>query len=119
MSNETKMSADEVLFVMRRMSTQASRERFHMGMEGAQSALHFTEDRDAIDFVAALIAERDELTADNKALRAAYHKARNAAAGFSNYCEESASSRRCERELAEAERMFRDIDAARRANEST
>lgn len=53
------------------------------------------------------------LVKEVEALRAAYHKARNAAAGFSNYCPDSANSRRCERDLDEAERMFRAIDAAR------
>ena len=47
------------------------------------------------------------LQAENEALRKAYWKMRNAAAGYSNYCEESASTRRCEREYTEAEEMFR------------
>lgn len=40
-------------------------------------------------------------------LRRAYWKAFNSAAGFSNLCEESGSARKCERELTEAEALFR------------
>ena len=43
-------------------------------------------------------------------LRRAYCLARNAAAGLSNYCEESASTRACEKELAQAEEIYRTID---------
>ena len=51
-------------------------------------------------------AELRRLHAENEALRAAYWKMRNAAAGFSNYCEDSASVRRCERDMEQAESMY-------------
>ena len=41
-------------------------------------------------------------------LREAYRLARNAAAGLTNYCEETASSMRCEKELEQAETIFRE-----------
>ena len=41
-------------------------------------------------------------------LKKAYHFARNAAAGLTNYCEETASTRRCERELEQAEKYYRE-----------
>jgi len=47
------------------------------------------------------------LREENEALRKAYWKMRNAAAGYSNFCEDSASTRRCERDYEEAESMFR------------
>ena len=43
-------------------------------------------------------------------LRRAYHLARNAAIGLSNYCEESASTRACGKELIQAEELYRSID---------
>jgi hypothetical protein len=43
-------------------------------------------------------------------LRRAYHLARNAAIGLSNYCEESASTRACGKELTQAEEIYRTID---------
>lgn len=52
----------------------------------------------------------DELTrlhAEVEALRGAYQKMRNAAAGYSNYCIENANTRRCERDYTEAENLFR------------
>lgn len=52
-------------------------------------------------------AMRELIDAADKAKRA-YWLARNSAAGLTNYCEESANSRRCERELGEAERIYRD-----------
>ena len=42
-------------------------------------------------------------------LEKAYWLARNAAAGLTNYCEESGGTRRCERELEEAEQIYRAI----------
>lgn len=42
-------------------------------------------------------------------LREVYRKMCNAAAGYSNCCEDSASVRRCEREYEEAEAMYRAI----------
>ena len=47
------------------------------------------------------------LAAENAALRKAYRAMKNVAAGYSNYCEESASTRGCEREFTEAEELFR------------
>ena len=55
--------------------------------------------------VRAAVAELIE--AADKAKRA-YWLARNSAAGLTNYCPESANSRRCERELEEAERIYRE-----------
>ena len=52
--------------------------------------------------------ELRRLHAENEALRAAYWKMRNAAAGYSNYCEDSASVRRCERDMVQAESMYRE-----------
>jgi hypothetical protein len=52
------------------------------------------------------------LRAEMDALLAAYRKMRNSAAGYSNYCDDTANTRRCEREYEEAEAMFRAIDAA-------
>ncbi len=42
-------------------------------------------------------------------LKKAYQLARNSAAGYSNYCDDSANTRICEKELEEAERVFRNI----------
>ena len=42
-------------------------------------------------------------------LERAYLLARNSAAGLTNYCEESVGTRRCERELEEAEQVYREI----------
>lgn len=39
-------------------------------------------------------------------LKKAYWLARNSAADLANYCEESASTRRCERELEKAEMIY-------------
>lgn len=61
-----------------------------------------------------LAAELRRLHAENEALRAAYRKMRDAAAGYSNYCEDSASVRRCERDMEQAESMYHAIDAARK-----
>lgn len=52
-------------------------------------------------------SELRRLHAENEALRKAYRKMRNAAAGYSNYCDDSASVRRCERDMDEAESMYR------------
>jgi hypothetical protein len=46
-------------------------------------------------------------------LEKAYWKARNSAAGLTNYCEDSASVRRYERELEEAEALFEEYRVAR------
>lgn len=71
-------------------------ERFY---EGSEAGTLIKEARD----------ELDRLRAENAKLRAAYRKMCNAAAGYSNYCEDSASVRRCEREYEEAEAMYRAI----------
>lgn len=52
-------------------------------------------------------AELRRLHALNDELTKAYRKMHNAAAGYSNYCEDSASVRRCERDFEEADTMFR------------
>lgn len=56
---------------------------------------------------AARAAVAELIEAADKAKRA-YWLARNSAAGLTNYCPESANSRRCERELDEAERIYRE-----------
>ena len=74
---------------------------------------------DAGDYARAIVlndaraAVAELIEAADKAKRA-YWLARNSAAGLTNYCEESASTRHCERELAEAERIYREsgFDAA-------
>lgn len=67
-----------------------------------------------------LTAERlAALEAENEALKTAYRKMRNSAAGYSNYCEEGANTRRCDREYEEAEGLFRAIKAAQAAKERT
>jgi len=50
-----------------------------------------------------------------KILEKAYLKARNSAAGLTNFCEESASVRRCEKELEEAEALFREYQVSQSA----
>ena len=52
-------------------------------------------------------AELRRLAAENAALRQAYRVMKNSAAGYSNFCDESASTRRCDREFTEAEELFR------------
>lgn len=49
------------------------------------------------------------LQEENKLLRSAYWKMRNAAAGYSNFCDENASTRRCDRDYEDAEDLFRSI----------
>ena len=62
------------------------------------------------DEVERLRAERDALREKVEKLRRAYTLARNSAAGLTNYCEESASTRRCEKELETAESIFADLE---------
>jgi len=50
-----------------------------------------------------------------KILEKAYLKARNSAAGLTNFCEEGAGVRRCEKELEEAEALFREYQASQPA----
>ena len=52
-------------------------------------------------------AELRRLHAENEALRKAYWKMRNSAAGYSNYCDDNASTRRCERDYTEGEALYR------------
>lgn len=54
-----------------------------------------------------LAAELRRQHAENEELRKAYRKMRNSAAGYSNFCEGSASTRRCERDYDEAEDIYR------------
>lgn len=61
----------------------------------------------AVDERAAFEAELRHLHALNDELTKAYRKMYNAAAGYSNYCEDSASVRRCDRDFEEADAMFR------------
>ena len=49
------------------------------------------------------------LKEENEALKKAYKIMRNAAAGLTNYCEPSASTRRCEREYEEAQMIYREF----------
>lgn len=76
--------------------------------------------RECIDEIKALKAERDRAhraceqisvrlnaaEAESDALRKAYLKMRDSAAGYSNFCEDNASTRRCEREYAEAQSLY-------------
>lgn len=59
-----------------------------------------------------LADERDALAAENKRLREAFLNIRNVAAGYSNFCEENASTRRLEREFEASDKLYRSIDAA-------
>lgn len=56
-------------------------------------------------------AELRRLHTLNAKLIEAYRKMYNAAAGYSNYCEDSASVRRCERDFEEADAIFRSATA--------
>ena len=55
----------------------------------------------------AAAAELRRLHEVNQELIKAYRKMYNSAASYSNYCEDSASTRRCERDFEEAENIFR------------
>lgn len=69
---------------------------------GAKGSTKYTAES-AVEAWCQVARRREEI----KLLKKAYHKARNSAAGLTNYCEESASTRRCEKELEEAENLFR------------
>lgn len=73
------------------------------------NALNREWHNDALNYDTALAAadELRRLHALNDVLTKAYRKMYNAAAGYSNYCEDSASVRRCERDFEEADAMFR------------
>lgn len=58
--------------------------------------------------VKTVIDERDQLRAEAEALRKAFMRMRNVAAGYSNCCEfDSANTRRLEREFEAADELFR------------
>jgi hypothetical protein len=82
-------------------------------IEILRAASRSVPNEDYVHFCAAVDAVDALVEAANKANRA-YWLARNSAAGLTNYCPESANSRRCERELDEAERIYREsgFDAA-------
>lgn len=67
---------------------------------GNNPGLHIENCNKAIDKLRRLQEEND-------GLRKAYWKMRNSAAEYSNYCEDSASTRRCEREYEEGETIYR------------
>ena len=56
-------------------------------------------------------AELRRLHELNQELMRAYRKMYNAAAGYSNYCDDSANVSRCERDFEEADAMFRAVIA--------
>lgn len=81
------------------------------------SSDHYRDAAIARAAIVTLIAERDATVKLAEGLEAAYQKARNSAAGYSNYCDDNANTRRCERELDEAEKLCREaIDAARKGS---
>jgi len=65
-----------------------------------------------MDELQKLRQEKAELIELIKRTEKAYQLARNAAAGLTNYCEESASVRGCEKELEQSEYMYREIKDA-------
>ena len=56
--------------------------------------------------IEALEAELAAAHAVKQGIVKAYYKMYNAAAGYSNYCEDSASVRRCERDFDEGHKLF-------------
>lgn len=50
--------------------------------------------------------KRLALIAELKTTREAFMQMRNAAAGYSNYCEDSANTRRCDRDFAAADELY-------------
>ena len=84
---------------------------------GAAFGAHYATARD-IDAAREAVAE---LIAAATQAKRAYWLARNSAAGLTNYCEDSASSHRCGRELSEAESVWRSagLDAALAATGET
>jgi len=54
-----------------------------------------------------LVAENERLHEMNRDLLNAYNKMRNSAAGYSNFCDDNANTRRCERDYVAAEDMYR------------
>jgi hypothetical protein len=59
-----------------------------------------------------LASDYDTLRAANQRLREAFIKMRNVAAGYSNHCEESASTRRLDREFEAAEAALREQEGS-------
>ena len=51
--------------------------------------------------------ENERLHEMNRDLLKAYNKMRNSAAGYSNFCDDNANTRRCERDYVAAEDMYR------------
>lgn len=51
--------------------------------------------------------ELSKCSKSNAELLGAYRKMYNSAAGYSNYCEDSVNTRRCERDFEEADSLFR------------
>lgn len=58
---------------------------------------------------AAILADREKQDYKIKQLKKVFSLARNSAAGLTNYCEESPSTRRCERKLEEADKLYQEI----------
>jgi hypothetical protein len=60
-----------------------------------------------------IISEQDkklaELETVNQELIKAYNKMRNSAAGYSNFCDDNANTRRCERDFVAAEALYRAV----------
>jgi hypothetical protein len=54
-----------------------------------------------------LVAENERLHEMNQELTKAYNKMRNSAAGYSNFCDDNANTRRCERDYVAAEYLYR------------
>lgn len=54
-----------------------------------------------------LVAENKRLHEMNQELTKAYNKMRNSAAGYSNFCDDNANTRRCERDYVAAEDLYR------------
>jgi hypothetical protein len=54
-----------------------------------------------------LVAENARLHEMNQELTKAYNKMRNSAAGYSNFCDDNANTRRCERDYVAAEDLYR------------
>lgn len=66
----------------------------------------------AIKEAQGLQAMLDKELAQVEVIREAFVKMRNVAAGYSNYCEDSASTRRLDRELEVADELYRSINTA-------
>jgi hypothetical protein len=69
------------------------------------SSLRFREETAAE--LRRLVAENERLHEMNQELTKAYNKMRNSAAGYSNFCDDNANTRRCERDYVAAEDLYR------------